>query len=255
MINRMPQPALVGFASHKTPHLIDLRGFHAPHFDRDRVRTTPLHDACVDLGEAGRFFLIPSAPYSDPTCRTRAISRIPLPLSVISTICCFTVGQTSRIRIVCRERPATLRAFADSESAPCHYWSCHTSRPLHSDNADTLRLPLPSPVPPAGPLLALFSSLNKWETLPLRNPPERQEGQGATKALSNWEGRGGMQTWCFTPAGLSGRVGLMERRHGLKPDWGELNVRNFRGGAGNVNEGRTRNPPHNRKSESRKLPA
>ncbi len=74
----------------------------------------------------------------------------------------------------------------------------------------------------------------------LRNPPERQEGQGTTKTLSNWEDVGGMQTWCFTPAGLSGRVGLIARRHGLKPDWEELNVRNFRGGAGNVNEGRTK---------------
>ena len=53
-----------------------------------------------------------------------------------------------------------------------------------------------------------------------------------------------MQTWCLTPVELSGRVGLIERRHGLKPDWGELNVRNFRGGAGNVSEGRTRNPRH-----------
>src|SRR5262249_56370103 len=64
------------------------------------------------------------------------------------------------------------------------------------------------------------------------------------KALSNWEGGGGMQTWCFTPVELSGRVGSIARRHGLKPDWGELNVRNFRGGAGNVSEGRTRTPFH-----------
>src|SRR5215475_483891 len=53
-----------------------------------------------------------------------------------------------------------------------------------------------------------------------------------------------MQTWCFTPFELSGRVGLIDRRHGLKPDWGEPNVRNFRGGAGNVRDGRTRNPRH-----------
>ena len=87
----------------------------------------------------------------------------------------------------------------------------------------------------------------------LRNPPEWQEGQRATKALSNWEGRGGMQTWCFTPGALSGRVELIERRHGLKPDWGELNVRNFSGGAGNVRDGRTRTPRHNRKSGEWKL--
>jgi hypothetical protein len=28
-----------------------------------------------------------------PTCHTRVISRIPLPLSVLSTICCFPVGK------------------------------------------------------------------------------------------------------------------------------------------------------------------
>ena len=63
-----------------------------------------------------------------------------------------------------------------------------------------------------------------------------------------------MQTWCFTPGARSGRVGLIERRHGLKPDWGELTVRNFSGGAGNVKEGRTRTPPHNRKSGESETP-
>src|SRR5215475_1885337 len=53
-----------------------------------------------------------------------------------------------------------------------------------------------------------------------------------------------MQTWCLTPAWSAGRVGLIARHHGLKPDWREPNVRNFRGGAGNVSEGRTRNPLH-----------
>ena len=63
MINRMPQPALVRFAADNTPPLIDLRGLHAPYFDRDRLRTTPLHDAGVDLGQPGGFFLIPASPY------------------------------------------------------------------------------------------------------------------------------------------------------------------------------------------------
>jgi hypothetical protein len=56
-----------------------------------------------------------------------------------------------------------------------------------------------------------------------------------------------MQTWCLTSLVLSGRVGLIERHRGLKPDGGELNVRNFRGGVGNVSEGRTRNPLHTSK--------
>jgi hypothetical protein len=37
--------------------------------------------------------------------------------------------------------------------------------------------------------------------------------------------------------GVAGRARLMETRLGLKPDWGKLNVRNFREGAGNVTRG------------------
>jgi len=63
MINGMPQPPLVRFAFDKTPHFIHLRGFHASHFDRDRLRTTPFHHAGVDLGQPDGFFLIPAARY------------------------------------------------------------------------------------------------------------------------------------------------------------------------------------------------
>jgi len=40
---------------------------------------------------------------------------------------------------------------------------------------------------------------------------------------------------------------------GLEPYWGKPDVLNLRGGAGNVNHGGTRNPPHNRKGANRKL--
>ncbi|NIS69717.1 MAG: hypothetical protein GTO12_12430 [Proteobacteria bacterium] len=40
---------------------------------------------------------------------------------------------------------------------------------------------------------------------------------------------------------------------GLEPYWGKPDVRNLRGGAGNVDHGGTRNPPHNRKGADRKL--
>ena len=78
----------------------------------------------------------------------------------------------------------------------------------------------------------------------LRNPPVMAGGLRNDEGAIELEVGGGMQTWCFTPFELSGRVGLIDRRHGLKPDWGELNVRKFRGGAGNVRDGRTRNPRH-----------
>ncbi len=63
MINRLPQPALGGLALHETPPLIALRGFDAPHFDRERLRTTALPAARVDLGQTGGFFLIREARY------------------------------------------------------------------------------------------------------------------------------------------------------------------------------------------------
>jgi len=93
MINRMPQPALMDFASDKTPHLIDLRGLDAAHLYRNRFGTAPVHDALVDLGERGGLFFNSRITVFGLTCSTRAISRTPLPLSVISTICRFTAGK------------------------------------------------------------------------------------------------------------------------------------------------------------------
>ncbi len=55
--------------------------------------------------------------------------------------------------------------------------------------------------------------------------------------------------------GFVGRAWLMATHLGLKPDWRKVNVRNFRGGTGDVGDGRTRNPLHNRKSGGRSLSA
>jgi hypothetical protein len=40
MINCMPQPPLLGFTPHETPHLIDLRRLYTAHFYRDRLFTS-----------------------------------------------------------------------------------------------------------------------------------------------------------------------------------------------------------------------
>ena len=63
MVDGMPQPTLVGVALHDTPHFIHLRGFDAPHVDRDRLWTTAFHDAGVDPGKTRRFSLILEARY------------------------------------------------------------------------------------------------------------------------------------------------------------------------------------------------
>jgi hypothetical protein len=78
----------------------------------------------------------------------------------------------------------------------------------------------------------------------LSKPPERQEGLLATTPLSNCGPVGGMQTWGFLPARATGRGEVIARHQGLKPYWGQPTVRNFRGGAGNVRDGRTRTPLH-----------
>jgi hypothetical protein len=86
MINRVPQPALVGFAAHKTPHLIYLGGLHSAHLYRDRLGTASLNDGLVDMVEGRGLFFNSSMTVVGLIWRTRAISRTPLPLSVISTI-------------------------------------------------------------------------------------------------------------------------------------------------------------------------
>jgi hypothetical protein len=50
-------------------------------------------------------------------------------------------------------------------------------------------------------------------------------------------GLGGDTDLAFNLGGSVGRARLMETHLGLKPDWGKLNVRNFREGAGNVIRG------------------
>ena len=61
MINRLPQPALLSFAPDKTPHFLDLCGFHAAPLDRARLGATSVTDAFVHWRETGGFFLIPCA--------------------------------------------------------------------------------------------------------------------------------------------------------------------------------------------------
>ena len=58
MVNRMPQPVLVGFALHETPPLIDLCRFYATNLYGHRVGTAPRHDDFIDLGEPRSFFLV-----------------------------------------------------------------------------------------------------------------------------------------------------------------------------------------------------
>src|SRR5215213_6588981 len=101
MVNRMPQPALLGFAFHKTPHFIDLRRFHAPYFDRDRVRTTSFHHAFVYLLQHR------VRPDLEHTCYI----PYPTPIERHLHYLLFHRGETAGISIASQERPTTLLAL------------------------------------------------------------------------------------------------------------------------------------------------
>src|SRR4029434_6320858 len=79
--------------------------------------------------------------------------------------------------------------FVDSENAPYHCSSCHTSRPLHFDNADISRLLLPWPVPPSGTMVTVFRYVNKWET----RPKKEARCPGCPPRLRPDVGRGGLR--------------------------------------------------------------
>ena len=92
MGDRMPHPALVGFASHNTPPLLNLRRLHPTDLYGHRVGTASCHDDGIDLGERTRLFFTSPITVLGLICNTRAISRTPLPFRVISIICRFTSG-------------------------------------------------------------------------------------------------------------------------------------------------------------------
>src|SRR6516225_3601242 len=92
MFDGVPQPALLAFAAHKAPHFIHLGVLYLPDDDVNLCRITALQQTFVDLFDRGLFFLSTSMTVAELTRKTRTISRTPLPLSVMSMICCFTAG-------------------------------------------------------------------------------------------------------------------------------------------------------------------
>jgi hypothetical protein len=58
MVNGMPEPPLLGFLPHKTPHLIDFGFFHLLDLNNDLSRIDVLDDRVIDVLELMLFFLI-----------------------------------------------------------------------------------------------------------------------------------------------------------------------------------------------------
>src|SRR6266851_596958 len=80
-------------------------------------------------------------------------------------------------------------------------------------------------------------------------------GAQATKTVSNaWEA-GGMQTWCLIRAVAGGMGGLIVPTRWREASWGQGTIRHVREGAGNVTQGRTRHPLHDRTRGAWTLPA
>src|SRR6516165_7880008 len=92
VINRMPQSARRGLLLHAGPHLIDF-GFidpldhHVHLVGRQRVEERLVH-----RGESRLFFFKVLMTVVGLSLSTRAVSRIPLPLRRISTICSLIAG-------------------------------------------------------------------------------------------------------------------------------------------------------------------
>src|SRR5262245_5910259 len=91
MIKGSPQPAWLLLAADKGPHLVQLRLRYL--VDRHRgCSLTTRPQGRVHLVERPRFFLSVVMTVVGLTLKTRAVSRMPLPLSAMSTICCLTSG-------------------------------------------------------------------------------------------------------------------------------------------------------------------
>jgi hypothetical protein len=90
--DRMPQPARVGFLSHKAPHLVQFRLLYAQELNRHVFPSQARQESLMTVFERGPFFnsLITVVGLA---FKTRAVSRMPRPLRVISMICCLISGK------------------------------------------------------------------------------------------------------------------------------------------------------------------
>ena len=93
VLNGMPYPPLLTFAAHKAPPLIDLGCLHLVDDDLTLRRIKRLEQSFIGLLDERLFFLMVSMTVVGLTPKTRAVSRIPLPLSALSTIRGFTAGR------------------------------------------------------------------------------------------------------------------------------------------------------------------
>src|SRR5688500_10839732 len=101
VINGVPKPAWIGFASHRTPHFIQfgtqptthLELIGTPDFHLHLLRIQNRQHASIHRLELRFFFLSSLMTVVGPTWSTRAVSRMPLAFIAMSMICCLTSAE------------------------------------------------------------------------------------------------------------------------------------------------------------------
>src|SRR5215831_14321103 len=165
MIQRLPQPPRMFLATHEGPHFVQLRFLdlteHHPRWCS--LPRSPHHG--VHSVKRRRFFLRVLITVVGLTPSTRAVSRMPLPLSAISTICCLTSG-THPVLWYCRRKilRGQCRFVHRYRCAPlgcCPYFT--TSQLPHAGHCTATTATFP---PRSGDNRASFIPPNYFSTLP-----------------------------------------------------------------------------------------
>jgi hypothetical protein len=92
VIDRMPQPALFLLLPHIGPHLIDVRLINALDHHGYIIRMQYVEERLVRRDERSLFFFKGLMTVVGLIFNTRAVSRIPLPWRLISTLCSLIAG-------------------------------------------------------------------------------------------------------------------------------------------------------------------
>jgi len=92
VIDRVPEPPRFALLAHVGPPLIDFRVLNALDHHVPFARVQRIEERSVPRGERRLFFFNAFMTVVGLICNTRAVSRIPLPLRLMSTICSLIAG-------------------------------------------------------------------------------------------------------------------------------------------------------------------
>ena len=92
VVYRVPEPPRLSFLAHVGPHLIDFRFLSSLDHHVHLVRMQRAEQQSVHRGERRLFFFNALMTVVVLIFNTRAVSRIPLPLRLMSTICSLIAG-------------------------------------------------------------------------------------------------------------------------------------------------------------------